>query len=314
MIDFSMLDDDALVIRARAAAEAERVAVVDMIGCLMEIQRRELHLREGFPNLFEYCVVRLRYSEGSAGRRLAGVRIAQRFPEVLGDLREGRLSLAVISRIEPFLGRSDARDILARACGMRRQALDEMLGSLPDQRPPLPCPEEEQPLPVLPLQSTPVAAPRTWSHPEPPRDPVSIALEAPPALREKLERLKGLLGFRLRTDRLEELVEWLADEALRRLRPAAKRRLAKRKTRRVPHAVRQEIWRRDGGCCAYQAPDGTRCTANRRLQYDHIRPWALGGPSDDPANIRLLCRAHNLLLARKLFPAARRATEAARAG
>jgi len=37
------------------------------------------------------------------------------------------------------------------------------------------------------------------------------------------------------------------------------------------------------------------------LEYDHIRPLSLGGRSDDPANVRLLCRAHNALEARRIL-------------
>ena len=35
------------------------------------------------------------------------------------------------------------------------------------------------------------------------------------------------------------------------------------------------------------------------LEFDHIIPWAQGGLSDDPDNIRLLCRTHNQWTARE---------------
>lgn len=46
----------------------------------------------------------------------------------------------------------------------------------------------------------------------------------------------------------------------------------------------------------------TDTVARRRcLEYDHRRPFALGGSSDDAENIRLLCRAHNRLHAEYAF-------------
>jgi hypothetical protein len=40
------------------------------------------------------------------------------------------------------------------------------------------------------------------------------------------------------------------------------------------------------------------------LEFDHVRPWALGGSSGDAANVRLLCRVHNRLEARRIFGSA----------
>jgi hypothetical protein len=71
--------------------------------------------------------------------------------------------------------------------------------------------------------------------------------------------------------------------------------------RYVPAGLRDAVWIRDAGQCAFVAPDGSRCSGTRFLEIDHIRPYALGGRSDDAANLRLLCRAHNQLLARRIF-------------
>lgn len=71
--------------------------------------------------------------------------------------------------------------------------------------------------------------------------------------------------------------------------------------RRVPKRVEDEVWRRDGGRCAFIGGEGTRCGETAWLELDHVVPWALGGRSDDPENIRLLCRAHNQSEARRLL-------------
>ncbi|HET7540919.1 MAG TPA: HNH endonuclease signature motif containing protein [Polyangiaceae bacterium] len=70
----------------------------------------------------------------------------------------------------------------------------------------------------------------------------------------------------------------------------------------LPVKVRQEIHERDRGHRAFVAADGRRCNARAFLEFDHIRPLAWRGGSD-AANIRLLCRAHNLLHARHCFGA-----------
>ena len=64
-------------------------------------------------------------------------------------------------------------------------------------------------------------------------------------------------------------------------------------SRYVPAAVRDEVWRRDGGQCAFIGSTGHRCTSRHQLQLHHLHPFALGGPPL-AANLSLRCRPHNL--------------------
>ncbi|MEQ1834192.1 MAG: HNH endonuclease [Candidatus Eisenbacteria bacterium] len=68
--------------------------------------------------------------------------------------------------------------------------------------------------------------------------------------------------------------------------------------RYVPAAVRQEVCERDGGCCAYVGPDGTRCGSEWHLEFDHVVPLAEGGQTVT-SNLRPLCRRHNQLEAKR---------------
>jgi hypothetical protein len=56
--------------------------------------------------------------------------------------------------------------------------------------------------------------------------------------------------------------------------------------------VRQAVWARDGGRCAFVSTDGRRCADERFLEFHHVVPYARGGPSTAD-NIELRCRAHN---------------------
>jgi hypothetical protein len=48
------------------------------------------------------------------------------------------------------------------------------------------------------------------------------------------------------------------------------------------------------------AADGHRCETRSFLEFDHERPKGRGGTSE-AKNIRLLCRAHNLLAAERIY-------------
>ncbi len=76
------------------------------------------------------------------------------------------------------------------------------------------------------------------------------------------------------------------------------------KTRYIPKAIRREVRLRDSEQCSYvDSATGRRCECKRGLQYDHIKPFALGGVSDSPQNLRLLCQAHNRIAAENIFGA-----------
>lgn len=77
-----------------------------------------------------------------------------------------------------------------------------------------------------------------------------------------------------------------------------------RLSRRIPAEVRRRVWERDGGRCAFVDDSGRRCAERRHLELDHVVPFARGGANGEE-NVRLLCRAHNQHLARRVFGAAR---------
>lgn len=126
----------------------------------------------------------------------------------------------------------------------------------------------------------------------------------------KVDRLKQLLWHKCPSGRLEDIFEEVVDFYLQRRDPEMWRRPAARRPimtgrlngrRRIPQWVKDLVWKRDDGRCAYVSTEGKRCGERGGIECDHVQPWALGGKSDDPGNIRLLCRTHNQLTARQVF-------------
>lgn len=72
------------------------------------------------------------------------------------------------------------------------------------------------------------------------------------------------------------------------------------RTRRIPAAVRDDVFARDRGQCTYISAVGKRCKSKHNLQIDHVVPVARGG-SNDPSNLRLLCAYHNRLEAERIL-------------
>jgi hypothetical protein len=82
-------------------------------------------------------------------------------------------------------------------------------------------------------------------------------------------------------------------------RPAAKPRQS-HIPGHVPAAVKRDVWRRANGKCEWVFDSGEVCGSMERLEFDHVVPRALGGPSTID-NIRLACSGHNQLAARRAF-------------
>ena len=129
------------------------------------------------------------------------------------------------------------------------------------------------------------------------------------SLRDKYYRARDLLRLGSTTGTMEIVFERSLEALLERSDPVrrSRRRRGKPKpggapaVRAIPAAVRDAVWARDEGRCTFLSPEGERCPAVRWLEIDHILPFALGGRSDEIGNLRLLCRAHNQLQARRIF-------------
>jgi hypothetical protein len=127
-------------------------------------------------------------------------------------------------------------------------------------------------------------------------------------LRDQLERLRALMRSSVPDGDLGKIIGVAVTEKLERLEA---RRFGKTKTPRkrlgqtdtrpksryIPAAVRRFVEKRDRGRCTYRDRHGRRCTKRHDLEFHHDgTPFGKGG-DHSPESIRLMCRAHNALLA-----------------
>ena len=314
------LNDENLLSRLDSLVAQERESAADLVEHLMELDRRSAHIDLGFPSLFVYCVKKLGYSEQAAYLRIRAARVALDLPEILGHLREGRLHLETIARLSPHLRKENVESLLPRALGATKREVLAMVAELepvPVERD-IVVPVARAPLPAttdISIQS-PLGA-MTQESPHAEILPVMrhrFHFTADDELVRLLDRLRALLRHKHPDGRLEAIFKEAAESLLDRIDPDRQPpcrppNLGRKRSRIVPRAVKQEVWRRDQGRCAYTSDDGRRCESREALEYDHIVPWALGGASDNAENIRLLCRPHNQRLARRRFGPRRRSEQ-----
>ena len=171
-------------------------------------------------------------------------------------------------------------------------------------------------------QPSPACAPaRPSALAPPPSSPVtaetySLRVTVDAALEKDLDELKALLSHKVPNGDLAAVLReavqcalekhrkrrGAAEPSRKRKSPVAAKPVKKTASGREPisAAVRREVWKRDEGRCTWRGPDGQRCGSTWKVELDHIRPAALGGPST-VENLRILCRAHNALSAEHVF-------------
>jgi hypothetical protein len=119
-------------------------------------------------------------------------------------------------------------------------------------------------------------------------DPGAIFDRAIALLLERVERVKIGATTKPRTPQA--------------IRPGADRQVSTDRlaSRHTANHIKRSAWRDDGGQCAFVSKDGRRCTERAFLEFHHIRPYALGGPTT-VENISLRCRRHNQYEAELVF-------------
>lgn len=323
------VSDEALLTSARLSAQKERGTLEVMLRQLCEIERRVLYAQEGYKSLYQYCARELGLSEGESWRRTNVSRACIKYPRLFTVIGKGEIHLASLALITPHFTDDNWKDLLAKASRKSKREVERMVA------PYLNRPERFDRVRFLGSTGTagneikgPLA--KDSGETSPPSQRVEIVFSADEVILKKLERVKDLLRSKMRSVKFEDAVvagldAWLQvndpDVILRRKEarrrkvgpPSNKKRTPSRmrrqtrsdeslnSSRNIPQSVRDEVYKRDGGRCVFVSASGTRCDARSGLELDHLKPFALGGRSDDVENIRLLCATHNQLSARQWF-------------
>ena len=279
---------------------------------LQEIERRKLYADLKYGSLFDYAVRELGYSEAAASRRIQAMRLIREIPEMALKIESGALNLSNVCQAQSFF-----RDMKKAepAAALTKDQKTEVLAQLEDK-----STREGQRilLSMSPPQVLPRERERVVSE-----DHIEMRFVVTRQMKLELEKVRSLLGPRGGKLSLAELISEMAKLSAERLHEkkfgktrAAQDRLAGAhpittetkvsdlpkppvsktrpdvganpnfRTRYIAPAVKHEVWHRAGGKCA-------RCSSTKGLQFDHIRPFALGGDSS-LANIQLLCGSCNM--------------------
>ncbi len=253
------LTTEALDRSAEQLVREEKRNVALVIAHIAEISRRKADLECGYTNVFEYCVKRLRLSEGSVALRLQVANVSRRFPQLLMALADNRISLTVAGHLAPHLSEDNVEKVIADCDGMTKRAVEEYLVEVrpkPVFKPSIrkrpssskesekaPAEEQKEALRNEETLSPPPPSPSP-SLLEPARtDVFNFRFSADGDFKEKFERLAEVLGVENPLKNMAKVFERAVDISLEKKDPKKKleRRLEKeRKLGAAPEKSRPD--------------------------------------------------------------------------
>ena len=268
------LSDKQLLQDTKKLAGDEREISLQVLKHLREIERRRLFSDLGYGSLFDYAVNELGYSEPSANRRIQASRLLNEIPAIEKKIVEGSLTLTNLAM---------AGNLFKNERINNPELKLEILKKIEDQS------SRECSKTLLGFQSAPLIPKETQT-----QTTVTITTMKFNFTNETvtlLDEIKNLVAHsRLSNDELFKRIfkNTLEDLKTKKYKLNAKFTTAPAspcETRYVSAIVKKEVYLRDKGRC-------TKCQSTYKIEYDHIKPFAIGGDSS-AKNLRLLCFSCN---------------------
>lgn len=293
-MDLRLLTDKVLLDKTQCLVKNEREITLQVLQHLREVERRSLFATLSYSSLFEYAVKELKYSESSAQRRISSMRLLKELPELEIKVESGALPLSTLSQAQSFFRqeKTKASEKIEILNALENKSAREVEKEL--------VMRASEPEKLIKEKLRPVSATHT-----------EIKFLAEEGFLNKIEELRALLSHQMPGASLKDILSYTLKVTLKKHQHKEPKRecvtkeittpptSAVKNTRYIRAEIKRQVWKRDQGQCTFKC--GTkRCTTKHYLEFDHIKPFALGGQSN-AENLRLRCRAHNQLEALRSF-------------
>ena len=197
----------------------ERTLSLKVISFLREIRHRRLHLEMGYPSLFTFCIVELKYSEAAAYYRLNTLDIVDELPEIKQDIETGELSMTTLSMVQSACKAKKRKTKINVSAEDKKSLLEKVKGKSKKQTEAI----LHQHFPELKTAAKPETEKKLSD------DLTGIFFNADPELMKKFKEIKDLTAHQNPSPSYQELFHMMSDFMLDRIDPVRK---AQRITRR----------------------------------------------------------------------------------
>jgi hypothetical protein len=248
---------------------------------------KRAYLELGFSSMFDWLVKGFGYSNAAAYRRIEAAKLLKAVPEVSEKLSAGLVNLSTLSKAHTMIRAQE------KVSKVTNEVKAEIVRKIENKS----VQETEQVL----MAAFPAVAShvhqerRTTVNETTVRHAMNFSIEES----QDLKRAKEVLSHQLPNASDAQILAYALNFLLDHVDPLRKQTKPTKATSQA--GTRRAVIKSSGSSCTYKDPvTGQVCGSRYQVQIDHIIPKALGG-SDEPSNLRTLCRQHNLLMAEREF-------------
>jgi hypothetical protein len=206
------ISDEELIEKLRGHVVEERRVVTAILEYLREVDRRRLYADAGYPSLWDFCIRELGYSEGAASRRINSMRLLRDLPELKKDIEEGKHSLSSLAQAHKFFRTEEKHNNQKLSTEEKMEVLQKL-----ENKTSLECEKE-----LIQLSSVPMQISRPQKERLLDEKHIELKLVIDQKLLLKLKRVQALRSHASPSMNYSELLNFMADEILKRLDPLEK--------------------------------------------------------------------------------------------
>ncbi|MGE0633981.1 MAG: HNH endonuclease [Pseudobdellovibrionaceae bacterium] len=320
MIELKTLTNSELVESTFKTVKEERRITIEVLHHFRELERRKIFLEKGYPSLFAYIVKELGYSDSAAYRRIEAMRALKELPDIESKIESGSVNLTTLAKVQTYfkaekkdgnvISKAQKTELLESLENRSTRDVEKVLLELRPQS------LQEEKVRVVSCEHTELKLilseelrgeldqiKNLLSHKYPNMNYTDlIGVLAKNALqrldpnlkkREKPQKTKTTSNKNSSSETEEKSQPQNQRKATFSPEVSVHKNNYEKQSRYILSDVKHQVWKRDRGQCTFKDhKTGRVCGSKKFLEYDHVKPFALGGESTIE-NLRLLCRGHN---------------------